>query len=86
MEVLLISFVLLTSSICIFGTKIANWLSDEDSAGNTHPLKPRNASQIYSRGYQAEPRQIQTFRYYSSHNNVRLPLDRPQQSAFRRAA
>ena len=85
MDVILFSFVALTSLICFFGTKIANWLSDEDSPVSIHTLKPRDVRRFYSHGYQAEPRQIRTFRYYSP-DTVRLPLDRPQQSVIRRAA
>ena len=85
MGTILFSFVVLTSFIVFFGTKIAYWLSDEDSPVNARTAQPPDVRQFYSRGYQAAPREVRTFRYHSS-NNIRLPLDRYQQPAIRRAA
>ncbi|MDH5670267.1 MAG: hypothetical protein OEY86_19890 [Nitrospira sp.] len=85
MGTILFTFVALTSFIIFFGTKIAYWLSDEDSPVNTRTAQPQEVRQFYSRGYQAAPREVRTFRYHSS-NNTRLPLERYQQPAIRQAA
>ena len=85
MGTILFSFVALTSFIIFFGTKIAYWLSDEDSPVSTRTAQPHDVRRFYSRGYQSTPREVRKFRYHSS-NNIPLQLDRDQQPAIRRAA
>lgn len=91
MEVLLISFVILTSCICFFGTKIANWLSDEDSTGGAaHTLQPNSADNMYAMyppRHQPGPRHVQSFRHFSaSANSDHLPVNRRYGSPVRHRA
>lgn len=88
MDVLLISFVLLTSFICFFGIKIANWLSDEDSTEAPRTLQRNGRDNIYPMyvpRYQTESRHMQSFRSYSR-KGARLSINSRQGSPIRHRA
>jgi len=68
MEGIVVSFIVLASLICFFGTKIANWLSDEDRTEIVLTAQPSSVDyrQAYIRRNQARLHEMESFRYASS--------------------
>lgn len=82
MDVLLISFVALSTFIWFFGTKMANWLSDEDSNETAYNSQSSELGYIYPLRHQTAPQHARFLRS-SRANGARLSTDRLHRSTSR---
>lgn len=82
MDVLLIAFITLSTCIWFFGTKMANWLSDEDSNETAYNSQSSELGYSYPLRHQTAPQRAQFLRP-SRDNGARMSIDGHYRSTSR---